>query len=329
VPYAPKSIITPGVSAQNLAVVFSEIDIQLRAGINVGDAVEQAGQSGPLHLRQAMSRIASGVRAGNLLSQEMERYGNIFNPAVPSLIAAGERSGNLDMCCATLSEHFEHEAETRRIVINAMIYPSIVVIVAILAVGILAWINFMESTWAVRLLWATGIAVGIWLLLRFRLAQQIARYFVMLTPFFGKLMQQLAVVRFLEVFGMTVRAGVPYLEGLEATLPVVQHPVVGHAAKQVYATVRNGLTVEEGIRAQPAFPSMVRNLVGAGEQAGSLDASLLKAAKYLRDDARHKIANAAKTLGPVMIIILGVIVAFILIAFWQSYFGHIMSIFEE
>ena len=74
---------------------------------------------------------------------------------------------------------------------------------------------------------------------------------------------------------------------------------------------------------------MVRNLVAAGEQAGSLDSSLLKAAEYLRNDARHKIANSAKTLGPVLIITLGVIEAFILVAFWNSYFSNIMGIFEE
>lgn len=321
--------LTPGVSAQTLALTFHEVSALLHAGVPLDDALEQSSHNGPAHFRSALHNLAQYVRAGHPLSDGMRSYGALFHPVIPAVVQSGEQTGNLDFSFGLLSQFFEAEAQLRRVVQSAMIYPSMVVITAILAVGILSYINFMPSTWAVRLLWAVGVIAAIWLLLRFRGVQALARYVVMLIPFFGGVMQQLAVARFCQTFGLLVRAGVPYLEGLQATIPVIQHPAVVNAAQHVYAGVRNGSSVEESIRAQPAFPRMVTSLVGAGEAAGSLDESLLKAADYLRNDAEYKIRNSAKLAGPTLILILGVIVALILISFWQSYFNAIMGVMDE
>jgi type IV pilus assembly protein PilC len=210
-----------------------------------------------------------------------------------------------------------------------MVYPVIVMVTAVLAVGVLAYIGFMESTWAVRILWLAAIVFAVWLVLRFKPVQQAARNIALMLPFFGGIMHELAIARFCHVFGMQVRSGVPYLEGLEAAKPAVQHPQVAFAVNHVYAAVRNGNTVESAIRSQPAFPAVVRNLVGAGEAAGELDQTLIKAADYLRNHAEMKIRNSAKLAGPAMVIIAGIIVLFILIAFWTSYFDTILSVLEE
>jgi type IV pilus assembly protein PilC len=210
-----------------------------------------------------------------------------------------------------------------------MIYPTLVVITAIIAVGILSWIGFMPGDWAVRLIWLVGVCIAFWAALRFRWFQQLVRYVSMVIPFFGGIIHQLAVARFCQTFGLLTRAGVPYLEGLEATQPVIQHPQVSRAAGWIYSGVRNGSSLTDCIRGQLSFPPIVRNLVGAGEASGTVDESLIKAAHFLREDAEHKIRNSAKFAGPMMILILGVIVAFILAQFWGSYWGHIMSVLEE
>jgi type IV pilus assembly protein PilC len=210
-----------------------------------------------------------------------------------------------------------------------MVYPTMVVITAIAAVFILSWINFMPATWAVRLLWLSGGVAAFWVLLRFRWFQQAVRYCSMALPFFGGIVQQLAVARFCQTFGMLTRAGVPYLEGLEATRPVVQHPAVDRAVNWIYSGVRNGNSLTEAIRGQLSFPAIVRNLVGAGEASGSVDESLLKAGQFLREDAEYKIKNSAKLAGPVMIIALGVIVCLILVQFWGSYFDMIWKAVGE
>jgi type II secretory pathway component PulF len=148
-------------------------------------------------------------------------------------------------------------------------------------------------------------------------------------PFFGAIIQQLAVARFCHTFGMLIRAGVPYLEGLEATQPVVQHPAVSRAVTWIYSGVRNGNELTECIRGQLSFPPIVRNLVGAGEASGTVDEALLKAGHFLRQDAEYKIKNSTKVAGPVMIAVLGVVVCLILIQFMGSYFDKIMSVLEE
>lgn len=327
--YAAPPVLTPGASAQTLALFCREMAALLSAGIGLDAALDQAAVAGPLFFRGAIQQLANSVRGGAPLAEGMRRYHTLFNPVMPAMVAAAEQSGNLDQCFALLAEYFEQEVALVREVRGAMVYPTIVVVVAILVVGVLAWVNFMPATWAVRLLWFLAGVVLLWLLLRFRAVQHAARYFAMILPFFGGIMHQLAVARFCQTFGTLVRAGVPYLEGLEATLPVVQHPVVGNAVQHVYFGVRNGNAVEQSIRSQPAFPPIVRNLVGAGETAGSLDQALLKAGQYLRSEAEYKIRNSAKLAGPVLTIITGIIVLLILLAFWGSYIDKVWSVFEE
>jgi type IV pilus assembly protein PilC len=269
------------------------------------------------------------VENGQPLSEGMRAYGGLFHPVIPAIIHAGESSGNLDYSFALLAEFFEAEAELVRILRSAMVYPTMVVITAIVAVFILSWIGFMPNTWMVRLLWGSAAAAGLWLLLRFRTMQRLARYFAMILPFFGGIIQQLAVARFCLSFGLLTRAGVPYLEGLEAVQPVIQHPLVERAAQMVYSGVRNGIPLEECLRSQPAFPSIVRNLVGAGEASGTVDDVLVRAGQYLRTDAEYKIKNSAKVAGPVMVVGLGIIVCLIAVSFLQHYFDMIWKLASE
>lgn len=327
--YAPTPGLTPGVSAQVQALAFREIAMLLRAGVTIDQALSGAAHTGPPHFRHAMNALSRSVGAGSPLSEGLRAYGNMFHPIVPAVVSSGELTGNLDASFELLAQFYEAEAQLRRTVTGALVYPFIVVVTAILAVAVLAYVGFMPSAWAGRLLWGLAIAAGIWVLLRFRIMQQLARYLAMLLPFFGAMMQQLAVARFCYTFGLLIRAGVPYLEGLETARTTAQHPLVERAAGFVYSGVRNGVSVEQSIRSQPVFPAIVHNLVGSGEQAGSLDSALLKAAEYLRNDAEYKIKNSAKFAGPVAVIVVGIIVLLILISFWTSYFQNILSVLEE
>ncbi len=322
-------ILTPGASAQNHALFFGELAMLLDAGIPLNDALVNAAEPLPVHYRNAARQLSNHVGGGYPLAEGMAPYHALFNPVIVAMTRAGESGGRLPECFRMLNHFFEQEAELIRTLKSASVYPIIVMLTAVLVVGVLSYIGFMASTWATRILWGGAIVAGIWLLLRFKPVQQVARSMAMLLPFFGGIMHELAVARFCHVFGMQVRSGVPYLEGLEAAKPAVQHAAVAMAVNHVYAGVRNGNTIESSIRSQLAFPPIVRNLVGAGEAAGELDATLIKAADYLRRDAEMKIRNSAKVAGPVMVILAGVVVLFILIAFWNSYFQHIFSLLED
>jgi len=330
--------LTPGVSAQTLALAFNELAALQRAGVRLDDSLEQAAGAGPLHFRQALEGLAAYVRAGHPLAEGMRSYGALFHPVIPAIVGAGEQTGNLDTSFALLSQFFESEAQLRRVIQSASIYPVTVAVVAILIVFLLNIIKIpigdhMESilpvTWAIVLLWILAFVAAIWFLLRFRSMQQVARYVMMAVPFFGGIMHELAVSRFCQTFGLFIRAGIPYLEGLQISMGVAQHPAVEQAVRYVYASVRNGIPIEEAIRSQSAFPKMVRSLVGAGEVAGTLDESFLKAAQFLRQEAEQKIRNSSKMAGPVMTIIIGIIVGLIVIQFWGHIWQAEMSIGDD
>ncbi|MEZ5338175.1 MAG: type II secretion system F family protein [bacterium] len=318
-----------GVNAETQAMAFRELAAMLKAGMPLDGALDMAGKSGPFHFRNAMHDIAAMVSNGEPASEGFRQYKTMFHSVVPAIVGSAEQTGNLDYAFALLAEFFEDEADLKRTLQNAMIYPGCVTITAIGAVFVLAFLGFIQNTIGVMLLKAVVAIFLFWLALRFRFFQNLVRYVAMLIPFFGGIMHQLAVARFCQTFGLMTRAGVPYLEGLEATMPVVQHPLVDRAVQNLYYGVKNGSTIEQCIRSQPAFPAIMTNLVGAGEATGSIDEMLLKTAKYLKDDAKHKIANSAKMAGPTMIIVLGIIVALILVSFLQGYFNMLWSIVEN
>ena len=329
--------LTPGVSAQTLAIAFRELAALQRAGVRLDDSLEQAAGAGPAHFRQALEGLAGYVRAGHPLAEGMRHYGGLFHPVIPAIVGAGEHTGNLDHSFALLSDFFEAEAQLKRVVQSAMVYPTMVVVTIIVAVGILSSIKipiddkvltFIAPTWAWRMVWVLMLAAIGWLLLRFRTVQVLARYLMMAVPFFGGIMYQLAVARFCQTFGLLIRAGVPYLEGLQTSMTVAQHPVVEHSIHLLYASVRNGVTIEDGVRQNPNFPRILQSLVGAGEMSGNLDVSFIKAAEFLRDDAEYKVKNSAKMLGPLLTVVLGVIVLLIIMQVMNGYFNMLGAIGE-
>ena len=318
----------PGVSAQTLAVAFDEIATMLHAGLPLDQALSSC-QASPATLRIALTGVARQVAAGYSLSESLKQYKTLYHPLVYAMVTIGESTGNLDHTFSHLAEYYRAEAQLKRTIQNALIYPVFTAVVAAIAVLVLIYLGFLPATWARLLLWVGLIIAIIWLLLRFRTAQRIARYVVMGLPFFGGIMLLQAVTRFCHTFGLLIRAGMPYLEGLELTKGVVQHPLVESATDAIYAGVRNGISIEQCMRSQTAFPPVVYNLVGVGETSGALDDTLLKAAEYIRRDTEYRIKNAAKLVGPALVIILGVIVALILAFFWSGYFERVLSILEE
>jgi type II secretory pathway component PulF len=327
--FGPAATFAPGVSAQVLAVAFREVAALLNAGVPINMALAQAAHYGPWHFRHALEDLAYCAEQGEPISQRMRAYRNIFNPIVPAMVSASEQSGNYAWAFELLAGYFEAELQLVRTIQQAMIYPGCVLFTAAGAAAVLAFLGFMSRSMAQGLGFAIVAIIALWLVLRLRTAQQASRYVVMLIPFFGGVMQQLAIARFCQTFGLLIRAGVPYLEGLEAVEPVVQHPLVVRAVRFIYAGVRNGNTVEDSIRGQAIFPPVVHNLVGSGEVAGSLDISLIKAAEYLQDEAEYKIKNSAKFVGPVLIIVMAIIVLLILMGFMHGYFNMLWGILEE
>ena len=327
--YSARNAVLPGVSASTLALFFRELAVLLEAGLPLDDALESAGMTGAPQLAYAARELARGVRDGQPVSAGIRAFGTLFHPVIPAIIAAAEQSGDLAGACRTLESYFNFETGIVRSVKQALQYPAMTLIVAVLATTVLFWIGFLPVKYVYLPLALIAAAVVLFLFFRLRSTQALARYLIMPVPFFGTLVRQLAIARFCNTFASLIRAGVPYLEGLETTIPVVQHPLVAAGVRNVYFAVRNGNTVQDSIRAEMTFPPVVINLVGAGEVAGTLDEALFKAAKLLQDDAEYKIRAAAKTAGPLMTILVGIIVLLIAVGFLGSYFDKILGLANE
>jgi type II secretory pathway component PulF len=165
--------------------------------------------------------------------------------------------------------------------------------------------------------------------MRFRFFQRATYYTALILPGFSQIMLELSAARMCLVFGMLVRAGVPYLEGLEATRRSVLNPMVTKAVDNLYAAVRAGNTVTDALRRERLLPGIIARLVSSGEAAGSLDESLLRAGEYLMQNAHYRIRNASKFAGPVAVVVMGIIVLIIAVSFMGSYFEQIFSLLEE
>ncbi len=146
---------------------------------------------------------------------------------------------------------------------------------------------------------------------------------VLRAPVIGILMQKIAVARFCRTLSTLIASGVPILDGLEITARTSGNAIIEDAIMAVRKAVEGGLTIAQPLRESNAFPSMVVQMIGVGEQTGALDAMLSKIADFYEEEVDQAVANLLTLMEPVMILFLGVTVGGIVISMYMPLFSLI------
>jgi type IV pilus assembly protein PilC len=300
-------------------------------------------------LREAIVKVCHDVEAGLAFSDALERHPKIFNPLFVAMARAGETGGVLEDALLRTADQLEKEDSLRRQVKSAMAYPIVVILVAFGT--LIALVTFLVPVFigvfkqfGGNLPFMTKITVamskavtGYWYALIFGTAAivfsflkwkksptgrpQWDRLRLHFPMKIGEIVQKIALARWSRTFSTLVSAGVPLLQAIDITGKTAGNAVVEQAMDEVVSSVRRGGTISEPLRHNKSvFPSMVGHMVGVGEETGELDTMLSKIAEFYEDQVAASVKALTSILEPVMIVIVGAMVGFIVISMYLPLF---------
>ena len=297
-------------------------------------------------LRNTTNKLAESVQSGSTFSDAMAQHPGIFNDLYVNMVKAGEVGGVLEVVLTRLAEFQEKAAKIRNKVKAAMVYP---VIVMFMAVAIMAFLLvfivpkfeaiFHDMLGDKPLPTVTLFVIGVskfvqtnYLFLIGALIAMVAGYkFANRTPkgraaldrvrlrvpLFGDLLRKTAISRFSRTLGTLVTSGVPILQALNITRATSGNYVIANAISQVHDSVKEGESIVQPLEASGVFPPMVISMIDVGEETGQLPEMLLKVADVFDDEVDNSVAALTSMLEPIMIVFLAVVVGTIVIALFM------------
>src|SRR5947199_1354505 len=312
-------------------------------------------QQKPGLLKAVIGGVADEVEGGGTLSDAMANYPKAFDKLYVNMINAGEAGGVLDIILSRLADFMEKAAKLKKKVIGAMIYPAVVITIAI---GIVSMIMIFVipkfeqifkdfktdlpaitklllavSRWfATQYGWAYVLfsPIAFILILKLIKISEGGRYFVdavkLKIPILGSILGKTAIARFTRTLGTLISAGVPILDALNITKETCGNEVYSRALQKVHDAIREGESMADPLRATKVCDAIVVNMIDVGEETGDLDKMLIKVADNYDSDVDVLVGSLISILEPVMVVVLGVIVGFIVVALFMPMISLIQGI---
>ena len=298
-------------------------------------------QSEKPHVRAIAARVHAGIVEGRSLAEAMSVEPRSFPPLYRAMISAGERSGSLPALTDRLSDLLERQAAMRAKLMAALAYPSAIAAFAVIVVTalmifvvplvveqfdtlgqqlplltrmVMGLSAFMAGYW-----WLIAIILGLggfgaWRALQVESVRYSFDRAVLRTPFLGRLLRDLHAARMARTLSTMIESRLPVMEGLALTVPTIHNRVLRAATNDIVESVRGGGSLSAAMRRADVFPPLLVYLAASGESAGQLDMMLARAADYLEREFDAFSAAALSLLEPLIIILMGAVVATIILA---------------
>jgi general secretion pathway protein F len=314
----------------------------LEAGLTVEQAfnalIEQAETE---RVRQVLAALRGEVIAGNTVAKALASFPNVFPELHRTLVAAGEASGQLPRVLSRLADYLDERQQMRSRLSLALVYPAIVMVVALVVVGALLvyvlpqvvqvfqhahqqlpWLTrglialsgFLQATW---IAWLALAAVAV-VALRMALARPASRAaihrFLWRAPAIGRVLRHLDAARLAATLSILVGSRVPILQALDAGTGVMTLVPMREALATAARGVREGMPLARALAATAAFPPVMVHLIASGEASGRLDEALERAARQQQNDIALRLAAFAALFEPAMILVMGAVVLVIVLA---------------
>ncbi len=330
------------VMTRQLATMVSSGMTLLRSFYVLEDQVENP------KLKDTLSAVREDIEAGLNFSDALEKHPKVFGELYVAMVRAGEAGGVLEQSLDRTADQLEKDDSLRRQVKGAMAYPAVVLSFALITLlALIAFIvpvfvgvfkdfggklplitqltvnasKVVTGQWYILLFGSIGIVIGFkrwkksswgrpqWDQLRLRFPVKI-----------GATIQKIAMARWSRTFSALYSAGVPIMQAIEVTGKTAGNTVVERAMDQVIASVKSGGSISAPLRDIPIFPGMVAQMIAVGEETGNLDTMLTKVADFYEDEVAAAIKAMTSILEPIMIVLVGAIVGFIVVAMYMPMF---------
>jgi type IV pilus assembly protein PilC len=312
-------------------------------------------QQKPGLLKAIIGGVADEVEGGGTLSDAMANYPKAFDKLYVNMINAGEAGGVLDIILNRLADFMEKAAKLKKKVIGAMIYPGVVISIA---VGIVSMImifvipkfetifrdfhtdlpGITQALLAVSRWFANDYGwayvlfspIGLILIIKLLRISEGGKYFVdavkLKIPILGSILAKTSIARFTRTLGTLISAGVPILDALNITKETCGNEVYSRALQKVHDAIREGESMADPLRATKVCDAIVVNMIDVGEETGDLDKMLIKIADNYDSDVDVLVGSLISILEPVMVVVLGLIVGFIVIALFAPMISLIQTV---
>jgi len=329
----------PKLSDSDLRDFFLQFQVLLDAGVPVTRALTSISESGQTKLSQVAEGLALELEKGRYLSSAMDEYPDSFDTLTRTTIRIGEKSGRLALIMSRLSSSYEWRMTVRKQLIEALLYPVCIVVMA------LAMVCFMSHYMLPRILplltslgvplplptrvllffveqqWLFLLPAGFLLILlvdstwgKGHREARAVHWVVYASPLLGRINRTRALSQLCSDLAMLAEVGLSFLDGVKALAGAVSDQRLGKALDSVYRKVLSGMEVEEALEAQPYLTPLVQNAVATGLETGGLAESLRAAAAILDLEAEAATQHLLKMLEPLALAILGGLVGGILVA---------------
>lgn len=321
----------------------------IRAGVPILDAITMlAEESDSRAVQQVMGEINADLRAGATLSDAVESHPDDFPPFYRGILRSAELTGNLDTVLSQLSKYIERDLEARRKVKTAVMYPAIVLTMALATVLILAvWVlpkfqtffenldaelplptrmlmgttSFLASAWPFLVAGVALFVLSVLLMGRAPGGRLLRDRALLAIPVLGGTIQFALVERFCRILSSMVGAGVP----LDEAMTVARNSLNNEHYEQKLGLAHEAMLEGEGLAAPiqrtKLFPGTATQMIRVGEETGSLDSQLEVAASYFEVELDYKIKKVTALIEPAVILISGGVVGFVAIALVSAMYG--------
>ena len=346
-----------GLNDKDLVVFTRQFGTMINAGLPLIQCLDiLSTQSENKVLRETVGDVKNSVEAGSTFSDALKKHPKVFDELYVNMIHAGEVGGLLDTILTRLAKHIEKAMKLKAQIKSAMVYPSAIVGVAIIVISVLmVWVipvfaqmflemsggrmglpgptqlvinisNFFQSYWYFMGGALVGIIMGIKRYYATVNGRVVIDRLLLKIPIVGDLIRKASVAKFTRTLGTLITSGVPLLEGLSICAKTSGNKVIEQALMNARVSISGGKTISEPLAKCNVFPKMVTHMIAVGESTGALDAMLGKIADFYEDEVDQAVDTLTSLLEPIMMVVLGTIIGFIVIAMYLPIFTMAQAI---
>lgn len=334
-----------GVKPRDLSVFCRQFQSILAAGVTIVEALGMlVDQTENKVFAKTIKETQTAVQKGSTLAEAMKAHPKVYPAILVNMVEAGEASGSLEVAMERMSIQFEKSARLKALVKKAMMYPIVIIIVAIgvliamsllvipqfaemfssmgselpgITKAVMAFSNFLMHKWYLLILIVVVVAIVVSAFAKTETGQVVFGTIAIKAPIFGKLSVKTASASFARTISTLMAAGISLSEALDITSRSMKNIHFKRALQAAKKEVEQGTNLSEPLRKCGLFPMMIPQMVKIGEETGNIDGMLIKAADYYEDEVEIATGSLTTLMEPLIIVVLGAIVAVLVLAMYM------------